>query len=431
MKATLTLLFFAVCAAVACAQTYSVDVRTDRADAFYRMGQKAVFFVKVNENGAPLENARIFWRLTKDSLEPPMESGFLTLENGTASFSGTLDEPGFLQCRVDFKAPDGKTFGNRAGAAFEPLQIRQSRPAPADFDSFWDAQRAALKKIPLNLKLTEVPSGNPNIKTYDVQADCGDIGISAYLSVPANAKRKSCPAILTTRGANLGKTLDWAREGFIAMDFNVHGLPNGKPPAYYDGLYKTELKDYFCKGRESRDTCYFKGLYTRLMRALDILAARPEWDGKTLVVWGGSQGGAQAFAAAGLDARVSLFCAEIPALCDLTGVSIDRTNGWPTNKFGYPNPDNTPRDMTEAELNAAQYFDSANFAARAKGEAFVTVGFADGVCPPTTGFAAYNAIPTPKRMLTMPLTPHKSTPESLSSIRLAILEHAAKMRAQK
>ena len=36
-------------------------------------------------------------------------------------------------------------------------------------------------------------------------------------------------------------------------------------------------------------------------RAVEYLSERPDWDGRTIVVTGGSQGGLQALVAAGLD----------------------------------------------------------------------------------------------------------------------------------
>ncbi len=410
------------------AADYTVEVRTTKPDAMYLKGETAVFSFTVKEDGRPLKDASVSWRLTKDGLEPFMDYGTMTLEKGVGTLSGTLGEPGFLQCRIDFKTPQGKSVGHRAGAAYEPLDIKMSKPVPEDFDAFWAAQRELLKTLPMNLKLTEMPNDDKSVITYDLQADCGDGHISAYLSVPANAEGKSCPAIITLHGAgvrnaNLSKTRGWAKEGFIALDFNVHGLPNDKPKQYYENLYKTELQNYFVKNRDSRDTHFYRGLYTRLMRCLDILTARDEWDGKILVAHGASQGGAQAFAAAGLDPRVSFFAAEIPALCDLTGITVERTNGWPYNRGEY-------RTMTQAEIEAGRYFDSANFAARTKAEALVTAGYSDPVCPPTTIYAAYSNLKGEKRMLAMPLVDHRSTPDSLATVKQAILEHVRKMRAQ-
>ena len=142
------------------------------------------------------------------------------------------------------------------------------------------------------------------------------------------------------RSASLGSAVGWAKQNFLALDINAHGLPNGKSDQFYSDLSKGDLKDYRTFGRESRDTIYFRGMFLRLVRALDFLTAQPEWDGKTVVVFGSSQGGYQAIVAAGLDSRVTFFAAGVPAGCDHTGIAADRINGWP--KF-IPSPSTRSR----------------------------------------------------------------------------------------
>ncbi len=408
------------------AADYAIEMATDRENALYKQGEKAVFFVTVKQDGKPLENAEIKWRLTKDNKAPFIDYGTLTLENGTASFSGSLDEPGFLTCRIDFKTPDGKNIGGRAGAAYDPLEIKTAAQVPQDFDAFWAAQKQTARKTPLNAKLTPLENPDKSVESFDVTAESSEGTITAYLSVPANAKRKSLPIIVTTQGAgvstaNLGKTRNWAKEGFIALDFNIHGTPNGQTREYYQERYDTDLKDYFVRGRDNRDTFYFRSAFLRLVRVIDFAAEHPAWDGKTIVVYGGSQGGAQAFAAAGLHEKVTLFCASIPGMCDLTGETVDRINGWPYNR-----PDGKPQ--TDEIIETAQYFDAANFATRIKAQALVTAGFTDNVCPPTTIFAAYNNLKGQKEILPMPLVDHRNTPQDVALSKKTILEHAKRVK---
>lgn len=62
--------------------------------------------------------------------------------------------------------------------------------------------------------------------------------------------------------------------GMLAMDINAHGIPNGKPQAF-DALSAGELRDYRAIGNKDRESCYFKGMFLRLIRAMDFLAAQP------------------------------------------------------------------------------------------------------------------------------------------------------------
>src|SRR5690606_27496946 len=108
-----------------------------------------------------------------------------------------------------------------------------------------------------------------------------------------------------------------------------HGLPNGLPNEFYQDKNSGELSGYRQQGVESRETWYFRTMYLRVVSALDYLCSLPEWNGHDLALWGSSQGGGQALAGAGLDPRVTVVAASVPALCDLTGKPSLRKPGWP------------------------------------------------------------------------------------------------------
>lgn len=139
----------------------------------------------------------------------------------------------------------------------------------------------------------------------------------------------------------------------------------------------------------------------RLIRAIDVITAQPQWDGKTVMVHGCSQGGAQAVMAGCLDPRVDLVCAEIPAMCDHTGMAADRASGWPllVECDGEGAPD-------ARQLKAARYYDVVNFARHVTVPTYVTAGIIDSLCPPTTVYAMYNQLKGEKHMLEHPTTGH-------------------------
>ncbi|MCP3967275.1 MAG: hypothetical protein GY750_03740 [Lentisphaerae bacterium] len=68
----------------------------------------------------------------------------------------------------------------------------------------------------------------------------------------------------------------------------------------------------------NKDEFYLPTMYLRHKRALDMLCSQPEWNSKTLIVRGGSQGGWLALACVGLDDRVTNIFAGVPAMCDNT-----------------------------------------------------------------------------------------------------------------
>lgn len=401
---------------------YVVSAAAARATAVYQRAESVEFVVRVEHEGKAVTSGEVEWTLTKDGV-PPTKSGRAAIKDGAATLTGSLDEPGFLQCRVTFQPPGGGAkFTALAGAAIAPTQIKPSLPVPDDFEAFWSAQKAKLAAVPVNARLTPVKSGNTKAEAFDLQADSVGAPVSGYFARPVGAKPRSLPAILTVHGAGvrsagLSGAVGWAAEGALALDINAHGLPNGRDAAFYTALADGDLKNYRRAGRESRDTIYFLGMFLRLIRAIDFLTAQPEWDGRTVVVSGSSQGGAQALAAAGLDPRVTFFAAGVAAMCDHTGPVAGRVAGWP--KF-IETAEKTP---PPAVVAAVRYYDGVNFAARTKAPGIFTVGFSDTTCPPTSVYAAYNALGAPKEIFHDIAAGHTNTPAASAAMREAVRRH--------
>jgi cephalosporin-C deacetylase-like acetyl esterase len=384
---------------------YIVAVETDRPDALYHQGEKVTFKIEL-KHGAEPADGQVVYVISKDGA-PPIQKGTLTLDNGRGAVDGTLAEPGFLHCEVTYKR-EKTSFTAIAAAGVDIDQIKPSMPAPADFDSFWADQKQKLASVPINPRLTPVPPppDRPGIVTFDLQADCIGAPVSGYYARPADAKPKACPAILMpdaagVRDSDLLGAARWAQKGCIVLWTNAHGIPNGKPKDYYNALANGDLKDYRTRGRESRETYYFLGMYLRVQRGLDFLTSQPEWDGRTLIIIGGSQGGAQSIVGAALDQRVTFIVAMNAAMCDHTGMVAGRIAGWPKlvpiDKEGKPDP---------AALETSRYFDCVNFAPRVKAQVFGWEGFLDVVAPPTGVYAAYNALPGKKEIVNDPSHGH-------------------------
>ncbi len=408
------------------ATNYVLNVSTDHADALYKKGEAVSFQVSLELDKQPVSGVEIAWSLSKDGVDPKT-SGKAKLENGKATITGKLDEPGFLLCYVTYQT-NKLSFKALGGAGIDPTQIKPSLPVPDDFDAFWNAKKAELAKVPMDPKLTPVKSSVEGVEAFDLQAASVGAPVSGYFARPIGAKPKSLPAILTVHGAGvrssgLGGPVGWAKQGLLAMDINAHGIPNGKPDSFYTELTNGELKDYRAIGRDSRDTIYFMGMCLRLIRAIDFLTAQPEWDGKTVIVYGSSQGGLQAIAAAGLDKRVTFIAAGVPAGCDHTGVAVNRVNGWPKI---VPNDQDGKPDAKV--LNAARYIDCMNFATRTKAGAIFTVGFIDGTCPPTSVYAAYNNFGGKKEIFNDIKAGHTNTPKASEAMRQAALKHLAEQK---
>ena len=267
---------------------------------------------------------------------------------------------------------------------------------PPGFDKFWARKRAELDAVPIRAtrRKKSIPptaaAKYPGVVCYDTQVDCaGGVPVSGYLCMPENARQKSLPAIVVFHGAGVRSSRMMLDSGAKAIAFNVnaHGLPNGRPQKFYDDLFAGELKDYRSRFLDDHERNYFVGIYLRIMRALDYVKSLPEWDGKTLIVMGASQGGAQALAAAGLDKQVSLCVAEVPSQCDLGGRLAKRRPGGPMCR----NPIRIQKDPVI--VREAAYVDNVFLARNVRCPVYISTGLIDQTCIATSIFACYNALP--------------------------------------
>ena len=404
-----------------------IVARADRADALYHQGEPVVFNISVTDAGKPAVGL-VEWSIVKDGL-PTDQNGKAELVDGKAIAAGSLGESGFLQVKVTYRA-DAKAkvapIIALGGAAVDPTEIKRSLPVPDDFDAFWDGMKKKLAAVPLEPKLVSVKSPAKEVESFDVTAPALGLQISGYMSKPVGAKPKSLPIILTVHGAgvsdsSLGGSASWASKGFIAMDMNAHGLPNGKPKQFYTDLYAGPMNPYRYEFRNDREKAYFTGMMLRLIRGIDVLTAQPEWDGKRVIVFGSSQGGYQAIAAAGLDSRVTYFAAGVPAGCDHSGMLVNRIAGWPKI---VPMVDGKPDNSV---VEAFRYLDCMNFATRTKAAGcFFTVGFIDGICPPTSVYAAYNQLNIPKEIYNDIPSGHAHSSQARDGMTQAVMKYVGK-----
>ncbi len=393
----------------------AIKVTTDRTDPIYKVGEKVTFKIEANDI-----DGEISYALSEDG-KKAIRSGKLKLTGKPLSVSGRLSRPGFLRCTVTHAPKSTKAIRKLAAAAIAPEKIGLSLPVPDDFDAFWKKQKAALAKVPMKTELTEVKG--QRVPTFDVQINCLGVPVSGYFAKPKDAKPKSLPIILWVHGAgvrssSLGNAVTGASKDMLSMDINAHGLPNGKPGDFYKEQNAGPLRNYRHAGRDDREKVYFKGMFLRLVRAIDFLTAQPEWDGKTVAVVGHSQGGYQALVAGGLDPRVTFIGTGVPAGCDHTGNAAGRIAGWPKIVplvNGKPDP---------KILKASQYVDAVSFATRCKAEAIMSVGFIDVTCPPTSCYAAYNALTGPKKVINEPTMGHSAPAHIKNAFMEAVLKHA-------
>ena len=382
-----------------------VDVRTDRPEALYECGERASFRISVAEKGEPIPAGDVSISLTLDGGRV-IEKKTLSLDDAAATIAGTLTDPGFLRCTVSYRK-DGKRYVGYGGAGFEPERIKPTAVMPDDFDAFWEAGRAKLAAIPLDLQLMPLSKySDDNQQSFKFSiANIDNTRCHGFLSVPKNRK-PPFPAYVAVPGAGPGPSSpgarSWAAKGALGLVVSVHAYDCGQPVAKIKECYAklNEKGIYSHHGAPDREKYYFRRAYLGIDRAISYLASRPDFDGKHLVVSGSSQGGGSALILAGLNPHVTAAAANVPALCDHAGRLAERSPGWPGLVRG------KTEEAKAQRLKMSAYFDAVNFARKIKCPTIVSVGFIDRTCCPSSVYSAYNVIAAPKRLFTDPLAGH-------------------------
>jgi cephalosporin-C deacetylase-like acetyl esterase len=378
-------------------------VTPDDPDGVYYVGQTVRWRIAYEGDGpAP---ASVVYTLKPDGLGESAK-GSLPLTDGVATYEARLDAPGTLLLELEAKAADGRTLKAHGGAVATPERIEPSAPRPDDFDAFWDAKVEQLASVPPNPRLEPVVVEKPGVQYWKVTLDhVNGTHINGQLARPESGEK--FPAMLIVQWAGVyplqkGWAVDRAAEGWLTLNVLAHDLPIDEPEAFYKEQSAGPLKDYPAIGNDDRETSYFLRMYLSCYRAAEYLATRPDWDGRTLVVTGGSQGGQQALVTAALHPKVTAAMANVPAGCDMLGPDAGRSPGWP--KWYWATRDKDPVKVRET----SRYFDVVNFAPRIKCPVLVGVGLIDQTCPPAGILAATNLIPSPKEVVILPLGGHQN-----------------------
>lgn len=399
----------------------------NHADWLYKTGEEATVEVQFYKYGIPQNGVTVNYELGGDMM-PSEIKGTIVLKNGKAVIPmGTMSEPGFRDCRMTATV-DGKTYKHHIKVGFSPEKIRPYTQIPADFGDFWNKNKAELAKVPLIYTkelVKEYCTDQMDCYLLKLQVNERGQAIYGYLFYPKHAKEASCPVVLCPPGAGI-KTIKeplrhkyYAEHGCIRFEIEIHGLNPKMPTEDFKDIsnaFNGKENGYLNNGLDNRDNYYMKRVYMACIRSIDLLVSLPEWDGRNVVVQGGSQGGALALVAAGLDPRVTACIANHPALSDMAGYMAGRAGGYPhfLRVAGMDTPD---------KLNTMAYYDVVNFARSIKVPTRMTWGYNDDVCPPTTSYAVYNVLQCPKEALITPINEHWTSEDTEYGHLTWILNH--------
>ncbi len=311
----------------------------------------------------------------------------------------------------------------------ELREYRTSTVEPEGLDPWW-AERlreADAAAVPPRLQRHQPDVYGPT-PVWDVEFSGarGDRIRSWYLRPAGVDDDEPVPVVVTFIGYGGGRgtasehmLLPAAGLATLVMDTRGQGA-RWTTGATGDGPGGAELSTVMTRGIENVEEYYYTRLYTDAARAVAVASRLPGADSQRIGVFGISQGGGLALAAAALRPELVRVCAaDVPFLCDIRrAVTLVDTNPYHEVAEFLA----THADLVEVALGTLDHIDNALLATRIRAETYVSVGLMDQICPPSTVFAAFNAISAPKQIVVNPFGVHQLSRQH-DEPRLRFLRH--------
>lgn len=265
---------------------------------------------------------------------------------------------------------------------------------PQDFDEFWKDTLQASRAKWQPPTLVKVDYGITAFDVFDVTFS-GYEGeqIKGWYILPINSKPTLAVVEYLGYGGGRGfphEHLHWPAAGFayFIMDTRGQGSEWGSGGATNDdhGSH-AHHPGFMTKGIESKETYYYRRLYTDAVLAIDAVRSFGIVEPDKIAVTGVSQGGGIALAVSGLVDDLFAVMPEVPFLSYFRR-AVDITPERPYLEIAkYLS---IHRDKYEETFNTLDYFDVLNFVRRSNAPAYISVALMDNICPPSTVFAAKN-----------------------------------------
>ncbi len=366
----------------------------------YKVNEPITFTVMpVNSDGSPaVRDDIMFYKWTVEGDDTRYETGYLLSLNKPLILTTRLSRPGFVRVIVEAcdgnKTPITDIIRFEGGAGAEVEKINLSTKIPDDFDEFWsNALKLVNEADTSSAEMIHIES-TEECNTYKVKIPT-PFGNPAMgiLTVPKDETKKY-DAKINFCGYGVAQTPVICEKDAINLIINAHGIEPDAPEEYYKELFKEPGGKLFYYGFDNIEnsspyTTYFYGMMIRNLTALRFLKTLPQWNGKTLVAKGGSQGALQATTVAAHDDDVTLLDISIPWFCNLAGYKDGRKEGWEGRIRGW-SPDYTV---------GLCYYDTAVQATRVKCPVKIMARLGDYTCPPSGIMALYNGLKTEKEII--------------------------------
>jgi cephalosporin-C deacetylase len=300
----------------------------------------------------------------------------------------------------------------------EKLREYQGRnPRPDDFDAYWDKALAEMHAIDPQVELVPKQTESKTVEYFDLYfTGVGGARIRAKYLRPKNVSEPH-PAVVVFHGYS-GQSGDfWGHRGWAAEGYSVAAIDcrgQGGLSEDVGGVKGNTLRGHIIRGlHDEPEKLLYRSIYLDCAQLAGIMMNMPEVDGNRVGACGGSQGGGLTLACAALEPRIKRAAATFPFLTDYKRVwEMDMINGAYQELQTYFKMFDWLHENEDQVWLKLGYIDVQHLAPRIKAEVLMFTGLMDTCCPPSTQFAAYNKIVSPKDVVIYPDYGHESLPRS-------------------
>lgn len=295
------------------------------------------------------------------------------------------------------------------------LAYEGRNPRPEDFDAYWERALTEMKAVDPQIELRPSEFQVPFAECFDLYFT-GVKGARIYAKY-IRPKHSSAPhpAIVQFHGYS-GNSGDWSdKVQYAALGYSFFSMDcrgQGGLSEDVGGMKGTTLRGHIVRGLDDHpDQLLFRDIFLDTAQLAGIAMSMPEVDAQRVGAMGGSQGGALTIACAALEPRIKRLAPVYPFLSDYKRVwEMDLAkDAYQELKDFFRRHD--PQHKREEEVfTKLGYIDIQNLAERIQGEVMMAVGLSDTVCPPSTQFAAFNKIKSPKSYELYPDFGHEGLP---------------------
>jgi cephalosporin-C deacetylase len=303
---------------------------------------------------------------------------------------------------------------------FEELESYQGRnPRPQDFDKFWETGMAEMRAIDPQVELIPADFKTTNaVCSHMYFTGVGGARIHAKLLQPVKSVHPH-PAILMFHGYS-SDSGDWYDKlGYVSEGFTLAALDcRGQAGLSEDtsDVSGNTLHGHIIRGLADAlngmpEKLLFRQIFLDAAQLARIIMDMPDVDENRVGATGTSQGGALTIACSALEPHIKRAAPITPFLSDYKRVwEMDQAKDAYLELQEFFRFSDPTHELENNIFEKLGYIDIQFLASRIQAEVFWGIGLMDIVCPPSSQFAVYNKIVSPKSMTIYPDFEHEPLP---------------------